>query len=143
MSFAIEVHGDTAIERRFDDIALRTEDARPALRAMREAWLESNRRTFALRGRGNWPPLAPSTQARKQGRPPLVGTGRMRRTLTQAPPIDELSRTRLRVGTNYYLARFHHEGRGVPKRALVQLDRLEFERDAIRALHRHVIGRGA
>lgn len=137
----LTVTGDREIARRMEGIADRMDDISPVLRAVRQAWLTSNRRTFTLRGRGNWPPLDPATRARKGGRPPMVATGRLLAQLSAAPPINELSRTRLRVGTADPVARFHHEGRGNPQRRLVQLNRAEFERDAIRELRRHLTGR--
>ena len=140
----IETRGMLEARARWADVQERLRDITPVLEDVRRAWLASNARTFATRAGGTWPPLAQRTLARKRRRgmppTPLVGhRGRLLEELSVAPPINQLSATRLRLGTRSALAELHHTGRGVPRRRLVDLPP-SFKNDAVRALLRHLLG---
>jgi hypothetical protein len=138
--------GGQQVLRTLDGMSDRARNATPVWREIRAAWLRSNAQTFTTLGRTRWPALHPTTQrakARKGGNPAMVNTGALRDSLTKVGklPINQLSRSGMRIGTADRIALFHHRGRGVPRRPLVMLES-DFEREALRLLRRHLTGRG-
>lgn len=112
------------LERRLDD-------NRTALQGLVDRILYFQRERFEGRG-ARWRKLSKQTLRldREQGRDPrpLVLTGALMRSLTQRGARGqflEISSNQLRFGTRIYYARFHKEGRGVPKRAPAGLTRVQ------------------
>lgn len=81
---------------------------------------------FSTGGLGSWPPLNIETRKVKQGRPPLVKTGRLRASLTTTRVIKEISPGSMTLGTDVDYAHFLQYGtKYMPARPpLVPADRL-------------------
>jgi hypothetical protein len=167
----IEQHGLRGIERHLRGIALRAEDLRPLGYAIRDRWLESERRVFARRP---WPRRAASTlrryrypvrRWRKGGGGPMrtgrfqgrgVGsyTGAMQRALTR--PHQRGVRDTVRVGRGRLTvivgvqargaiahARFFDSGAGrQPPRTVVVFDELA-QRDSAADTTAYLLGEHA
>jgi phage gpG-like protein len=91
--------------------------------------LRAGERTRFASGRG-WRRLDPDTRSRKSRMnlpaQRLVGTGRLRRSLTErgGENIETVRPTELRFGTRVPYARYHQTGLGgVPRRRLVMVSR--------------------
>jgi phage gpG-like protein len=131
MAVAIEVVVRSAdVEALLDRLTRRLDDDRPQLLRLVDQLLEAERERFAGRG-ARWRKLAPSTvkQKRRDGDPrPMIHSGRTMRSLTVRGNPDQrivIRRDSLTFGTRVYYARFHQKGKGVPKRTLVGLTRVQ------------------
>lgn len=128
MRVDVEVRGDREASELVSRLARRMEDGRPALRGLVDLILEAEQERFAGRGQ-RWKRLAASTLRRKKGRGrPLVLTGELMRSLTVRGAPEQLvtiTPRSLRFGTRVYYARFHQKGRGVPRRTVVGVTRVQ------------------
>lgn len=147
MRLSVDVFGDVLVADRLRRVSQRLEYARPFFERVGRLILEANKQHFRS---ASWTPLDPDTvrqKARKgQSRGILRATGRLERALTvwgapgQKMRIDHDSVT---VGIDplgeakYGL--FHQEGRSVPKRPLVNPNRLQIAR-VHQALQDHIFG---
>lgn len=128
MQVDVEVRGAREASELVARLARRMEDGRPALLGLVDLLLESEQERFAGRGQ-RWRALARSTIRRKHGRGrPLVLTGELMRSLTMRHAPGQsltVTPTSIRFGTRVWYARFHQQGRGVPKRTIVGLTRVQ------------------
>jgi phage gpG-like protein len=123
------VHGDRQAEALIERLSRRL--AAPHLRGLVDQLLAAERERFAGVG-PRWRPLAASTVARDvrghRDPRPLVLTGTLMRSLTVrgAPhQIVRLTPSSLSFGTGLFYARFHQRGKGVPRRTVVGLTRVQ------------------
>ena len=126
----VSQHGAAQAARTLAEVGQRAEDPRPALREIIDQLAHAEDLWWRSSGQGTWPPLARVTIERKRGAglpiAPLLRTSDLRRSLAQARGaggVRRVSRDGLDFGTRVPYARFHEEGRGNPKRAvLVPMD---------------------
>lgn len=132
MQVDVVVRGDREAARLLDRLARRLDDDRPQLRGLLDQILWAERARFVAGTGRRWRRLAPSTLRKDaaEGRDPrpMIESGALMRSLTveRAPGQRvQLRPNELRFGTTIYYARFHQRGKGVPKRAVVGLTRLQ------------------
>jgi phage gpG-like protein len=122
------------LDRRLATLARRTQDLRPAWRAVAEDFQQVQQRRFASGGNGDWPPLSEAYARRKPpGAPIMVLTGRLKRSLTAGRTrgaIRRVTKTRVVMGSSNPVAHLHQKGTGgrLPQRRLIAIDRRERKR---------------
>jgi hypothetical protein len=123
VSPVIKERGANQAARNLADMGLRARDVRPAKRSVQNVFRRAQVRHYATRGDGEWPSLAQSTREAKarKGLDPRVmhATNALYDSLvsaTGAGSVSEARASELEFGTSVPYARFHKDGRGVPKR---------------------------
>jgi hypothetical protein len=120
-----EVTGEDIAAKHLLETAIRAKDLRPASRKIRDLLTAGNARNFAAQGAvlgQTWPPLAPSTLARKQGGEIGVRTGALRTSIQGGRGRStSATKTQVKVGTKVWYARFFAGGTksGQPPRPIV------------------------
>lgn len=125
-----EFFGDTQIDRTLTAFVERGEDATPAFEAMRARFLDAERRQFDSQGHGSWPALSPRYGAWKAthfpGRPLLVRTGDLRRSLTEGPEVSVIQPRRAIFGSAVEYGVYHQQGTSrMPRRKVVDFSEAE------------------
>jgi phage gpG-like protein len=118
MQFTMRVDGVTLIDRTLLNVADRIVDAAPAFERIAGLFAEGEKRQFDSEGEwgsGRWSPLSPKYAAWKlrhfPGTKILERTGALKASLTVRPlGIEEISATRLRIGSGIVYGRFHQDG---------------------------------
>lgn len=130
MIVEVIVRGDDQAAALLDRLGGRLEDGTPALTSLVDTLLEIHQDRILHQRGVRWKKLARSTLRRDRagGRDPrpMIDSGRLLRSLTVrgAPgQIVRVTPTSLRFGTNVWYARFHQQGKGVPRRTVVGLSR--------------------
>jgi hypothetical protein len=130
----VTVTGGRGAHRLLARLVGRLEDGKPQLLSLLDQIMLAQRERFAGHG-ARWKRLAPSTVREKaRGREDprtLVASGKLMRSLTLPGAPGQVIEVRpglLRFGTRIYYARFHHKGKGVPRRTVVGLTRIWRER---------------
>ena len=128
MKAAIDILGSQRIVRRFERVALNSADLSLGFRRAFSVLESRAEQQFDSEGAqtGGWPPLAPSTLARKTTGQMLVETGRLRDSLTSSSSGDairEVGAVEAAYGTRTPYAHFHHQGTSrMPRRPLLFAD---------------------
>lgn len=143
MQVDINVRAEEA-QRLVSRLTNRMADNRPALHGIVDLLLEAQQDRF--QGRGiRWRRLSEETVRldRQQGRDPrpLRLTGRLMESLTKRGAPGQIVRftpTSVTFGTNVFTAQFHHKGKGVPRRTVVGLTRLQ-RQGLVRELHQRLV----
>lgn len=128
----ITVEGRASVLRYFTALDTRCRDLSPVLQGVIALKLRSwQGRVFDSEGQaqasGRWPSLAEAYARRKEreypGQPLMVRTGDLRTSLTEAggTHIERVEPLALEFGTSLPYAYAHEAGRGVPKRAMLDL----------------------
>ena len=143
----ISIAGDRQLSRDILRITEHVADLRPALNAIADQLRDANRRQFESEGRfgsGGWDPLSADYARAKArsfpGRPILVRTGALRRSLTERPfGVEEIGRQTMEVGSDLVYAQYHQHGtRKMPRRRPVELP-ASVRADMTRTLQRYII----
>lgn len=142
---SIETRGVARTHRALMAVSRRGADARPAWPMVLDMLQGQAQRRFTTEGRdAGWEPVAGTTVARdvRTNRDPRLmrTTGKLERALTADRArggVRRRGKTQLRFGTSLPYAVFHQEGRGVPKRILVEMDAMTQAR-AARMLERYM-----
>jgi len=123
----VEVRGEKKAAADLAAIGERADDIRDASYKVRTVYRKAEGRLFDVYGPG-WPPLAESTRERKARAGVdsrlMRATGALFRAMTSpraSGQIDVRKPHELRFGTDLPYAIFHHVGKGVPKRLLIDL----------------------
>ena len=130
VSFAVE--NDIIFKRALDDSLSKVSDLRFAFGEIARDFFKSNIAVFTLRNGGQYPPLSPEYQARKDrvfGRKPiLVASGRLKNSLTGAPNSDSIVRigkSSLIMGTKVPYGIYHQSDKPrskIPQRKFLFID---------------------
>lgn len=118
MRFDLDIKDDAALDR-FDGLRHRSENLRPVLTTIGNIIDAGIRRQFDSQGTylgDQWDPLSRETIERKarQGYSPQVlrATGALEAAIKGGRGhVKRVAKTQLRVGTSYYVARFHQKRR--------------------------------
>jgi phage gpG-like protein len=132
VTLEIETIGDERFVRGFNRYAEQVKDWRPAFEDIYQSFTEITRRNFASEGRPeSWAALSPGYAKWKAkhypGKPIMQRTRRLIRSLTgvgQASAQDTIKDIKplsAEFGTMVPYATYHQQGRGVPRRKVVQL----------------------
>lgn len=128
MAGPIETRGVARTTHAFKDVGKRGANIAPAAFKVRTIFRKAEAARFDSQGHGTWPGLADATKERKRQRnqDPRVmrATNALYKSLTAAnarDQVDERGPAELRFGTTVPYAGFHNTGKGVPKRALIDL----------------------
>jgi len=123
-----EFYGDAQVDRTLDAIEGRAQDASPVWDVIADRFLHVEEQQFASEGgwgSGGWPALSPAYAAWKQahysGRPILVLTGDLERSLTDGPAVRVIRPDRMWIGSDVAHGRYHQLGDGVPQRRPIDL----------------------
>ncbi len=134
----IDVMGDEQLARGLSRFADDVRDLREPFREIVKQFHKIEGKQFESEGKygsGGWRPLAPSTaeQKRREGFPDkiLVREKHLMESLTGETPwsMVEVRPLEMRVGTKLDYAAYHQQGRGVPKRPIINLtekDKMDF-----------------
>lgn len=131
MRFEIDVDGIEHAEDRLEGVGRRASDLRPVGAHVIGELAAGERRLFATPA--GWAPLAQSTKERKRRQRldsrPMHATGLLAETLGAAAPgergrLETTTRTQVIFGikrgrSDIFYGRFHHQGRGVPRRRVI------------------------
>lgn len=124
--------GATQARDRLRDVGERGGDVRKASSAVRTAYREAQEARYASAGHGSWPPLKAETveSKRRQGLDTRLmrASGALYKSLTAAranAQVDERHKDSLVFGTNLPYAQYHDQGKGVPRRALMEFTAAE------------------
>jgi phage gpG-like protein len=147
VQLAIYTLGVEAVARDMLRFSGRARDLSPAMGEVLDLIRDSERRQFDSQGSygsGGWQPLAASTRKQKArlnlDSRILRATGEMFDDLTGdgAGQIAVARHDGLDFGTTLPHAKFHQQGRGVPKRPVVQLPERD-RRSAVKIVQRYLI----
>lgn len=126
--FTITERGAGKAARDVNQLGRRASDVRPATSAVRTAFRQAEERRFDTGGAGSWPKLAEATREWKarRGLDPRIlrATGALYRAMTAARAagqVDERHPDELHFGTTLPYAKYHEQGKGVPKRDPIEL----------------------
>lgn len=125
MRLSVEASGAERAARRLRILGGRADDARPAMREARDELAAGNLSRMSS-GRG-LKRLAPATRQRKsrlgQSSRPLHATGALEDSLRPGGRgnVSELDASGLKYGTSVFYARFHQQGKGVPRRRVISV----------------------
>lgn len=151
MSNETEIAKLRVVSRRIRMIGVRAENYMPVGRKVAQVIAKSNRRQFQTRGSyygTPWRPLAPSTLKDKARHGftsrPLVRTGDLKRSFTRVPfPIQEITKTSIRVGSDNRVARWQQYGthlrgrRHIPPRVMQRIGK-EMNEEILRVVNDYV-----
>ena len=126
MELVITTRGDEAAARRIEDFGRRAEQARPLLSQIADELLDIQRERFSRNHGMRREARSTLAKDRQQGRDPrpLRATGALMRSVTQrGAPHQKLkiANDYVVLGTKLYYAQFHQEGKGVPKRRVINV----------------------
>lgn len=146
MQVDVNVRGDEEARRLVDTLARRMSDQKPALFGIVDLLIEAHQSRF--QGRGvRWRKPSEITQRidAQLGRDPrpLRLTGNLAQSLTQRGHPDQIVRftpTSVTFGTRAPSAYLHHKGKGVPRRTVVGLTRVQRQGLVAELHHRLVEG---
>jgi phage gpG-like protein len=126
--FGIQTTGVDRTARALKSIGGRGADARPAWPHVFDVLRAESEDHFNTRGHGEWEPLAKATHVRdKYGKrdPRMMrASGALFKSLHEERAkgsVRRKSKLQMRFGTTVFYATFHQEGRGVPKRRVLEV----------------------
>lgn len=129
-----DFYGDTQLGRTLDRWAEGLDDMRPAWETLAARFARLEEKQFRTEGRfasGGWSPLSPAYAAWKArnypGRPILVRTGDLKKSLTTRPfGVEVIERKFMAIGSDVDYGKCHqHGGRYLPRRRPVELPEAE------------------
>lgn len=145
MRFELDIFGDKQVSREILRVGEYADNPRPALHAVADFLRKVEWTQFATQGvssSGGWPPLAPSTIAKKGHSRILWETGTLARSLySKNSPfhIESVFVKELVFGTRVKYARYHQLGTSkMPRRRPVELT-LSQRKRVINIVHRWVV----
>ena len=149
ITLTFEVAGEKQLDAALGAYEHRAQDYRGAWPAIREDFVEGQKRQFATEGKfgsGGWEELSPVYAAWKSvhfpGRPILQRTRRLHKSLTSPSHADHVydpGRKGLTLGTRVPYAGYHQTGtRRMPQRKPIELTSAQRTR-WMKILHEHVI----
>lgn len=132
----VDERGANVAAKHLRDMGRRARDTRDSSYKVRTIFRKAEEKRFASQGAGTWAALKDSTSDKKrrlhQDPRVLRATNALYKSLT-APratgQIDERTPDSMRYGTSVPYAAYHDQGKGVPKRRLIDLQ--PAERDEI------------
>jgi phage gpG-like protein len=141
-----EFYGQVELDRTLAGLEERTQDLRPVWDTLRRRFLVTERKQFDSEGAfggGKWAPLSPAYGAWKAahypGKPILVRTGELRRSLTEGPQVTVMEPHLAIFGSAVEYGQYHEEGSAhLPRRPPVQLPAAE-RREWVRAVQRFIV----
>lgn len=141
----LDVFGDVQLARELLRVGEHADDLAPAFRSIADYWRDLEREQFGSQGAtgsGGWPPLAPSTIARKGHATILVDTETLRDSLTDAGDerhIEHVTSDELVFGTSVSYAKYHQRGTSrTPQRRPIELTDHQ-RRESIKKLQRRIM----
>lgn len=147
MRFALDTLGVRQIDRELVGISGRITDMGPAMREVLDLIRKVEKQQFDSQGKygsGGWKPLAPSTVAYKKAYnldPRILrATGDLFSSMTKRGDSTQIAVPKqdgLVFGTTLEYAQYHQQGRGVPKRPVVELKE-DDRREAIKIIQRYI-----
>lgn len=127
MQVDVIVKGDRQAASLCHKLSRRLADGTPQFQGLVEALLEAQSERFAGRGT-RWKRLSRATIRREGPHRTLVLTGQLMRSLTvrgASGQVVRITPSSLTFGTRIYYAHFHHKGKGVPRRTVVGLSKVQ------------------